>query len=121
MGNQPGITEQSHAGMEQPVVYYTPSVGPSEVAFYTGDRYPAWKNTSLFLCTLVGQSLKRLEISGRTVTHQEDVLSKLGRVHDIEQGADGYFYVALQAATGLPGLPLSASTPGMIARLVPVQ
>ncbi len=120
LGTQNGIREQAREGMEQPVVSYTPTVAPSALAFYTGTRYPAWRNTSLFLCTLVGQQLKRLEISGDKVTHQEAVLNQLGRVHDITQGADGLFYLALQTPTGLSGVPLSATTPGSIARLVPV-
>jgi aldose sugar dehydrogenase len=120
MGTQPGITEQAHEGMEQPIVYYTPSVGPTGIAFYTGTRYPGWKNTSLFVCALVGQQLRRLEIRDREVTHQEVVLDHLGRVRDIAQSPDGYFYVALQSPTGVNGLPLSASTPGLIVRLVPV-
>ena len=121
MGTQPGLTEQAHEGMEQPIVYYTPSIGPTGMAFYTGDRYPAWRDSSLFVCALVGQQLLRLEISGRRVTHQEAVLDHVGRVRDIAQGPDGYFYVALQSPTGVDGLPLSASTPGTIVRLVPVQ
>lgn len=121
MGTQRGITEREHEGMDTPIVYYTPSVGPTGMSFYTGNRYPGWKDTSLFVCTLVGQQLKRLEISGERVTHQEDVLDQLGRVRDIAQGPDGYFYLAMQAPTGLPGLPLSASTPGTLVRLVPVE
>src|SRR5581483_7647987 len=64
MGVQPGITERTHAGMETPAVYYTPSIGPSGIAFYTGSKYPGWKNTSLFVAALVGQQLRRLETSG---------------------------------------------------------
>ena len=37
MGVQPGITERTHAGMETPVVYYTPSIGPSGIALF-GDK-----------------------------------------------------------------------------------
>jgi aldose sugar dehydrogenase len=121
MGVQPGITERSHEGMEQPIVYYTPAIAPSGIAFYTGDRYPAWKNTSLFVCALKGQQLLRLEISGDKVTHQEVVFSQFGRVRDMIQGPDGYFYVALQNPTGVSGVPLSASTPGLIVRLIPVR
>jgi glucose/arabinose dehydrogenase len=120
MGNQPGITERSHAGMEQPIVYFTPGIAPTEISFYTGDRYPGWKNTSLFVCALVGEQLRRLEISGDKVTHQEVLFNQFGRVRDIVQGPDGYFYVALQSSTGVNGLALSASTSGMIVRLVPV-
>ena len=61
---------------------------------------------------LGGQQLRRLEVDGGTVTHQEVVFNQFGRVHDVVSGPDGYLYVTLQ----LPGQPLSASTPGMVAR-----
>lgn len=121
MGTQSGITERAREGMEQPIVYYTPPLGPSGMAFYTGTRYPGWRNSSLFVSGLVGQQLRRLEISSRQVTRQEVVFDQLGRVRHIVQAPDGYLYVALQAPTGVNGLPLSASTPGMIVRLVPAQ
>jgi aldose sugar dehydrogenase len=116
MGVQPGITKRSEPGMVDPIVYWTPSVAPSGIAFYTGDKYPAWKN-NLFVSCLGGQQLKRLEISGDKVTHQEAVFNQFGRVHDVIVGPDGLLYVTLQ----LPGRVLSQSTPGMVARLVPVK
>lgn len=121
MGIQPGITEKAHEGMDQPVVYYTPTIAPSGISFYTGDRYPGWKNSSLFVGGLAGQQLRRLEISGQKVTHQELLFREFGRVRDIVQGPDGYFYIALQDPTGVNGLPIFASTPGKIVRVVPVS
>ena len=115
MGVQNGITRRSAPGMEQPVRYWTPSVAPSGIAFYTGTRYPGWKN-NLFVSCLVGQQLKRLEIVNGKVTHEEQVFNQFGRVHDVVQGPDGLLYVTLQ----LPGQVVSQSTAGMIARLVPV-
>ena len=102
--------------MEQPIVYWTPTIAPSGITFYTGDKYPGWKN-NLFVSRLGGQQLRRLEISGDTVTHQEVVFNQFGRVHDVVVGPDGYLYVTLQ----LPGQSLSQSTPGVVARLIPVQ
>lgn len=115
MGVQPGMTERSREGMEQPIVYYTPTIAPSGIVFYTGTKYPAWKN-NLFVSALAGQQLRRLEVSGSKVTHQEPVFNQFGRVHDVIIGPDGYLYVTLQ----LPGQSVSQSTPGMIARLIPV-
>ena len=94
--------------MEQPIVYYTPTIAPSGMVFYTGSRYPGWKN-NLFVSALGGQQLRRLEISGDKVTHQEQVFNQFGRVHDVIIGPDGYLYVTLQ----VPGQVLSQSTPGM--------
>jgi glucose/arabinose dehydrogenase len=102
--------------MEQPIVYYTPTIAPSGIAFYAGTRYPGWKN-NLLVAALAGQQVRRLEVADRKVIHQEVLFNQFGRVHDVIVGPDGYFYVTLQ----LPGRSLSASTPGMIARLIPVQ
>jgi glucose/arabinose dehydrogenase len=113
-GVQPGITKREQEGMEQPIVYFTPSIAPSGIAFYTGDRYPGWKN-NLFVSALGGQQLRRLEISGDAVTHQELVFNQFGRVHDVIVGPDGYLYTTLQ----VPGQSLSQSTVGMVVRLIP--
>ena len=118
-GLQGGITKTSESGMDDPIVYYTPSIAPAGITFYTGSRYPGWKNNSLFVGSLVGQQLRRLEISGEKVVKQEVLFSEFGRVRDIVQGPDGYLYIALQSPTGGQGVPLSAATPGMIVRLMP--
>lgn len=115
-GVQPGITKRAQEGMESPIVYYTPTIAPSGIVFYTGKRYPNWKN-NLFVSALAGQQLRRLEIKGDKVVDQEVVFNQFGRVHDVIQGPDGYLYVTLQ----LPGQVMSASTPGMVARLIPVK
>jgi glucose/arabinose dehydrogenase len=114
-GIERGITKRAEEGMEQPIVYFTPTIAPAGMAFYSGTRYPGWKN-NLFVGGLGGQQLRRLEVSGDKVTHQEVVFNQFGRVRDIVIGPDGLFYVALQ----LPGKMLSQSTAGMVVRLVPV-
>ena len=116
MGMQNGITKRSEPGMDDPIVYYTPTIAPSGIVFYTGDKYPGWKN-NLFVSALAGQQLRRLETSGGKVVAQEAVFNQFGRVHDVIVGPDGLLYVTLQ----LPGPSLSASTPGMVGRLVPVK
>ncbi len=117
--SQPGMVS-SAPGMIDPVIYYTPSMATAGISFVTSDRYPAWKNTSLFVGGLVGQRLERLETDGDTVVHQEVIFNQFGRVRDIAQGPDGLLYIALQNPTGgTTGLNLAASTPGRVIRLVP--
>jgi len=116
----------SALGMDDPIVYFTPTYAPAGIAFYTGSRYPEWKNTSLFVGGLLGQALRRLEVKGNTVVGQEVLFNQFGRVRDIVQSPDGYFYVALQDPTGIPNpaggnIWLSASTPGRVVRLMPVN
>lgn len=117
--SQPGMVS-SAPGMIDPVIYYTPSMATAGISFVTSDRYPAWKNTSLFVGGLVGERLERLETDGDKVTHQEVIFNNFGRVRDIVQGPDGQLYIALQNPTGgTSGVGLSASTPGRVIRLVP--
>ncbi len=121
MGIERGITERARPGMEQPIVYYTPSQAPSGIAFYHGTRYPGWDN-SLFVAFLVGQQLRRLEIKGRQVVAQETIFEQFGRTRDVRVGPDGLLYALIQQPTGgATGLQLSARTSGMLIRLDPVK
>ncbi len=121
MGVQAGITRRQAPGMEQPVVYYTPRIAPSGMIFYSGGRYPGWKN-SLFVGGLAGQQLRRLEIEGRQIVAQEPVYEQFGRTRMLAVGPDGLFYILLQNPTGAgTGTIISDSTPGMIIRLVPLR
>ena len=120
-GRQPGITKTSEPGMVDPVVYYVPTFAPSGISFYSGDRYPGWKNTSLFVGGLAGQALRRLQVDGDRVTAQEVIFDQFGRVRDVIQGPDGYLYLALQYATGAgTSYGLVAPSPGLVVRMVPV-
>ncbi|MFN3670656.1 MAG: PQQ-dependent sugar dehydrogenase [Bosea sp. (in: a-proteobacteria)] len=90
----------SKPGMEQPLFYWDPSIAPSGAAFYTGERWPAWKN-SLFVGALAGQMLIRLSTNGETVTGEERLLTTLGeRIRDVRQGPDGYLYLLADDAKG---------------------
>ncbi len=121
MGTQNGITKREAPGMEQPIVYYTPTIAPSGINFYTGDKFPKWKN-NLFVAALRGEQLRRLVIDGRKVTHQEVLFEQFGRVRDVVTGPDGYLYALLQNPTGGgTGLSLAAATPGAVIRLVPAE
>ena len=88
------IGEGTHKkGMEQPIYYWVPSIAPSGMAFYTGDKFEKWKG-NLFVGSLKFQQLVRLELDGETVTHEERMLGgKLGRIRDVRQGPDGLIYL----------------------------
>ena len=122
MGTQPGITKQHAPMMVDPIAYYTPSIGPSGIAFNTGNRYPGWKN-NLFVSALIGQKLLRLEIQGRKIVSQETLFDQFGRVRDVIMGPDGLLYVLVQNPTGRgTAIPvMSAAAPGIVMRLVPVD
>jgi len=85
-----GLTEKD--GMEQPVHYWTPSIGPSGMVFYTGDRYPQWKG-NLFVGALALKHVARLEMKGDKVVGEEKLFDGYARFRDVRQGPDGYLYV----------------------------
>lgn len=104
------IGEGSHKpGMEQPVHYWDPSIAPSGMTFYTGDKFPKWKG-NLLVGALKYRLVARLELDGETVGEEERILESLGeRIRDIRQGPDGYLYL------------LNDSGDGKILRLEPVN
>ena len=120
MGLQNGITERSHEGMEQPSSISRRRSRPGHRVLHRLE-VSGWKN-DLFVAALAGQQLRRLETSGRKVAHQEVVFEQFGRVRAVTTGPDGLLYVLLQNPTGSgTGVGLSASTPGMVIRLVPAS
>ncbi len=88
------------AGMEQPVYYWDPSIAPSGMAFYTGDRFPGWRG-SMLVGALSGKLVSRLETDGNRVTGEERMLQNLGeRIRDVRQGPDGLVYLLTDSPQG---------------------
>jgi glucose/arabinose dehydrogenase len=86
-------------GMEQPLVYWTPSIAPSGLAVYRGDKFPAW-NGDLLVGALAFKHLRRVDLddAGRVVG-QEQLLTKFAeRIRDVRVSPDGYIYVTTDYA-----------------------
>lgn len=82
-------------GMEQPLYYWDPVIGPSGMAFYTGSLFPAWKG-SLFIGGHQTNDLVRLSLEGEKVTGEERLLTDRSprlRIRDVRQGPDGALYL----------------------------
>jgi glucose/arabinose dehydrogenase len=87
-------------GMEQPVIYWVPSIAPSGMSFYSGDAFDRWRG-NLFVGALAGQHLRRLVVDGRGIVHQEVLLQdRLGRIRDVREGPDGFLYLLTDARNG---------------------
>lgn len=98
---------EKKAGMEEPIVYWKPSISPSGATFYTGSAFPDWKG-QMFIGTLSGTHLRRLKIQGKKVIEQEELLKDLGlRIRNVRTGPDGFLYLSTDG--------------GQIARLVPAK
>jgi glucose/arabinose dehydrogenase len=100
-----GVTRKD--GMEEPIYFWDPVIGPSGLAFYTGALFPQWKN-SLFTGGLRGAMLARLEIVNDKVVAEEPMLIDLrARIRDVRVGPDGAVYVLTDSGTPT----MSADTP----------
>jgi glucose/arabinose dehydrogenase len=88
------ITNQTSApGMEDSVIHWVPSIAPSGMAFYDGDKFPDWKG-DLFVGALAGQHLRHLKVKDDKITSQTMMLTPLEeRIRDVRNGPDGYLYV----------------------------
>jgi glucose/arabinose dehydrogenase len=88
-------------GLEQPVIYWTPSIAPSGLAMYRGDRFPAWRG-DLFVGALAFKHLRRIHLDARgNVIDQEQLLNDLNsRIRDVRSAPDGYLYVCTDEADG---------------------
>ncbi|HET9903318.1 MAG TPA: PQQ-dependent sugar dehydrogenase [Xanthobacteraceae bacterium] len=87
-------------GMEQPVHYWDPSIAPSGMAFYTGDKFPRWRG-NLFVGALAGEMLVRLEIKDAKVVKEERLLRELGeRIRDVRDGPDGALWLLTDSSRG---------------------
>ncbi len=104
------IGEGTHKqGMAQPLYQWTPSIAPSGMAFYDGDKFPGWRG-NLLVGALRFRLLSRLELDGERVVREERILERtIGRIRDVRVGPDGYVYL------------LSDEQPGVLARLEPAS
>jgi glucose/arabinose dehydrogenase len=92
-----GTTKQ---GMEQPLRYWDPSIAPSSLMFYTGDRFPAWRGNA-FVGALVSQLLLRLDVDGERVIAEESLLRGFGeRIRHACEGPDGLIYLLTDDENG---------------------
>lgn len=78
----------------EPLSIWVPrSIAPSGMLFYTGTKFPKWRNQVL-MGTLAGTALWRVQFEGDKEIRRERLLGDLGeRIRDVEQGPDGSVYL----------------------------
>ena len=93
-------TEVTRAGLEDPVLIWNPSIAISGMTFYTGDRFPKWKN-NLFVGGLQFGRIPGTGQMHRIVFNENwDELRREAffvdlrqRIRNVRQGPDGLLYV----------------------------
>lgn len=112
---------ETHAGMESPLLEYTPACAPASGMFYRGaqsSQFPNFRGNFFFGC-LRGTRLIRVVLDGRRVVTQENLLAgTYGRIRDVAEGPDGYLYFSTSNRDGR-GTP--AADDDRIIRLVPLK
>jgi glucose/arabinose dehydrogenase len=103
-------------GIEPPIVYWMPAIAVSGMAFYTGDRFPAWRGNVFVGALRFGEipqtgHLQRVVFNERgEEMRREMLLTELRqRIRDVRQGPDGLLYL------------LTDENPGALLRLEPVS
>jgi glucose/arabinose dehydrogenase len=87
-----GLTRK--AGLEQPLLHWTPSIAPSGMAFVKSARYGADWQGNLLVGSLKFRYLARLVMDGERVVREDKLLPNLGqRIRDVRQGPDGFIYL----------------------------
>mgnify|MGYP000173203670 FL=1 len=94
----------NRTGIENPIYYWTPAIGPCGLAYISSTKYGSWKG-SYIAGGLALRNLSRVEINGSDVK-STTIIENAGRVRDVKMGPDGYLY-------------LSVESPGRIVRLLP--
>jgi glucose/arabinose dehydrogenase len=95
------------AGLEDPVLHWTPSIAISGMTFYTGDRFPRWKN-NLFVGGLqygripgTGQMHRVVFNENWEELRREAFFVDLRqRIRNVKQGPDGLLYVLTDEQDG---------------------
>jgi aldose sugar dehydrogenase len=110
-------------GMEMPFMYWTPSISPNSLVWYTGDKVPQWQG-NLFVGALNGQMLQRIAFdqpAPQSERRDALFLSEGRRWRHVVQSPDGYLYAATERRTlGTPADPNDA-TSGVIYRIEPAN
>jgi len=105
----------ARAGMDNARMFWVPSISPSSLMFYTGERFPQWRD-NMFVGALNGLSLQRVAFGQPSqAERREPVLRALGtRIRDVQQTRDGFIYVATELRSG------GAAADGTVLRLEPI-
>lgn len=107
---------KSQAGLEPPLLEYSPACAPASGAFYIGDKLPQFKG-NFFLGCLRGARIVRVVLDGRKVVRQENLLEgNMGRIREIGHGPDGLLYFS---TSNRDGRGSRADNDDRIMRIVP--
>ena len=90
----------SYEGTKQPLVDWTPSIGPSGMTIYDGAQFPDWQG-DIFVSSLIYSKIIHIDMVNGAPQQQSDMFSEIGdRLRDIRTGADGALYILSEGDNG---------------------
>lgn len=103
-GKNYGWDQISHkmkkAGMETPIIEFSPAVAPASGMFYRGNLFPSFKN-NFFFGALKGEAIIRLVLDGRRVDAREELFKKeYGRIREVAEAPDGSIWFSTSNRDG---------------------
>jgi len=95
--------DQTRPGLETPITFFSPSIAPSGMSFYTGTTMTGFR-LDLFVGTLAGQHLLRVRFDpnnpNRVLTTERLLAGRFGRIRDVVNGPDGSLYLCTSNRDG---------------------
>ena len=90
----------SYEGTKQPLLDWTPSIGPSGMTIYDGAQFPDWQG-DIFVSSLIHSKIIHIDMVDGAPQRQSDMFSEIGdRLRDIRTGADGALYILSEGDNG---------------------
>ena len=112
----PFTEETEGEGLEQPFMYWIPSIAISGISVYQGEAFPRWQGNVFVGAMIMGRTPKTGHIQRITFSDEgvplarEPILVDLHqRIRDVRPGPDGHLYV------------LTDQNPGAVLKISPVN
>ena len=99
-----------------PRFFWAPAFSPAGLTFVTSERFAAWRG-NLLVAGMSARSIERIAFDQPPLQRErrERLLTQLGlRIRDVQQGPDGYLYVAAEKTS-------TAAGDGLLLRIEPGQ
>ncbi len=108
------LRKRLREGLEQPFMYWIPSIAITGMSFYEGDAFPNWQETPSWVPWLWGAPMtghfQRITLSDEGCRWHVSRSSDLHqRIRDVRPGPDGNLYV------------LTDQDPGAVLRISPAE
>ncbi len=92
-------------GIENPVRYWVPSIGPCGITIVTSPKYPDWKG-NILVGALAFQHIARVQTQRNKVCDRRKITPRCGTVRCVKESPDGILYAVTEG-------------PGVMVKLVP--